>query len=73
MILIFNSSFGSCSCILQSLVLFLYELVQILRTELRTLRSKSTGDSFIGTYGKKHSNGGLFGLFKWNVDFLEKY
>jgi hypothetical protein len=72
MILISNSSFGYCSCILQSLVLF-YELVQILRTELRTLRSKSTGDSFIGTYGKKRSNGGLFGLFKWNIDFLEKY
>ncbi|CAK9213527.1 unnamed protein product [Sphagnum troendelagicum] len=51
----------------------LYRLQHILRTELRTLRSKSTGDSFIGTYGKKRSNGGLFGLFKWNVDFLEKY
>jgi hypothetical protein len=51
----------------------LYRLQHILRTELRTLRFKSTGDSFIGTYGKKRSSGGLFGLFKWNVDFLEKY
>jgi hypothetical protein len=33
----------------------------------------STGSEDVGANGKaKRASGGLFNLFKWNIDFLEK-
>lgn len=49
-------------------------LQQILRTDLRGLRTLDGSESMSGgAKGKaKRANGGLFNLFKWNIDVLEK-
>ena len=49
-------------------------LPQILRTDLRGLRTLPSTESMSGgAKGKtKRANAGLFNLFKWNIDILEK-
>lgn len=52
----------------------LFRLQYILRTDLRGLRTLPGTESMSGgAKGKaKRANGGLFNLFKWNIDILEK-
>jgi hypothetical protein len=52
----------------------LFRLQYILRTDLRGLRTLPGSESMSGgAKGKaKRANGGLFNLFKWNIDILEK-
>lgn len=52
----------------------LFRLQHILRTDLRGLRTlPATENMSGGAKGKaQRKNGGLFGLFKWDIDILQK-
>lgn len=56
------------------LISFVLWLQQILRTDLRGLRTLD-GSEIMSEAAKgkaKRASGGLFNLFKWNIDVLEK-